>query len=109
MGLNQFLELLDKFYLSLYAFSHLSLSPSDSGSYLSTPKGGARAGSEGEPEDPSEASENPSEPSHPSPETTDPKAHESYYLQHCLPTIPQIVSKLHTLCAQACTAAGRMG
>ena len=73
MGLNQFLELPDKFYLSLYA----SLSS------------------------PSCPSGSPSEPSlhecPPSPET-DLKAHESYYFQHCLLTITQIVSKLHTLC-----------
>ena len=99
MGLNLFPELPDKFYPTLYA-SPSSSPRSDSGSDSSPPmpEGGGAEG-EGEIEDPSEADENPSasEPSPPSPETTNPKAHESYYLQHCLPTIPQIVSKLHTL------------
>jgi hypothetical protein len=36
-------------------------------------------------------------PTSPSPSTDPIKARESYCLQHCLPTIPQIVSKLYTL------------
>ena len=68
MGLNQFPSLPDKFYPSLY--------PSSSSSRSSQ-------------------SSSPLPPSQPP--TDDPHARESYYLQHCLPTIPQIVSKLHQL------------
>ena len=69
MGLNQFPSLPDKFYPSL----HLS-SPS-----------------------PSPAPSHPPEGEQGREEQEDPKAHENYYLQHCLPTIPQIVDKLHAL------------
>jgi hypothetical protein len=83
MGLNQLPSLPDKFDPFLYP-------PPPSSSSSSSPN--------------SRDTTNPNP--HPSPnpnndqdqnQDQDPNAHKNYYLQHCLPTIPQIVSKLHTL------------
>jgi hypothetical protein len=68
MGLNQFPTLPDKFYPSLYPSSSSSRSSQSS----SLP------------------------PSHQQTPSDDPHARESYYLQHCLPTVPQIVTTRRT-------------
>jgi len=68
MGLNQFPSLPDKFYPTLYSSSSSSRSSQSS-----------------------------SLPPSPQPPSDDPHAREAYYLQHCLPTVPQIVSKLRQL------------
>lgn len=67
MGLNQFPELPDKFDPDLYSSSSPSSSPTT----------------------PSEEEEEL--------ESSSPPTRESHYLLHCLPTIPQIVTKLHLL------------